>query len=51
MPAGISEVTFFLALSEDILDMITFSGEIRDAAAGMVIRLPDPDEIGNKASI
>ena len=51
MPTCISEVTFFLALSADILDMITFSGEIRDAAADMVMRLPGPDEIGNKASI
>jgi len=51
VPACISEVTFFLAFSDDILDMITFSGEIIDAAAGMGIWLPGGDEIGNKASV
>ena len=34
MPACISEVTFFLAISDDILDMITFSVEIIDTATG-----------------
>jgi len=51
VPACISEVTFFLAVSADILGMITFLGEIIDAAAGIGIRLPGGDEIGNKASI
>jgi hypothetical protein len=51
VPAHISDVTLFLALSGDIMDLIIFSGEIRDAVAGMGIRFRDPDEIGNKASI
>jgi hypothetical protein len=45
------EVTLFLALSDDILDMITFLGELRDTEASIGIWLSGSDEIGNKASV